>query len=169
MANCKRIFIIGHSGAGKGVLAEELAKELDWKFINADIIGAAGQIGRKLSEVIGKEGEKLLHICQHEILSHLCSQENIVVTTDESVISSDKCKEILGKEFTVLLEVSTSIQVDRLSNYRPLLPVKDFHEFLEKIHLEFDTSYKDVSNFSLSSDNGDINKHVKSILHAMKM
>jgi shikimate kinase len=168
MAVYKRIFVIGHSGAGKGVLAAELAKELNWKFINADIMGSSGHIGRKLSEVIGKEGEKALYNCQHEILSHLRSQENIVVTTDESVICSDKCRELLELEFTVFLEVSTSVQVDRLSSYRPLLPVKDFHEFLDKMHTEFDDSYKKVSSFSLSSDDGKIAEHVKSVLQAMK-
>lgn len=31
MSNIKRIFIIGHSGAGKGVLAQAVAKSLGWK------------------------------------------------------------------------------------------------------------------------------------------
>jgi len=39
MSNIKRIFVIGHSGAGKGVLAQAVAKKLGWKFINADVLG----------------------------------------------------------------------------------------------------------------------------------
>lgn len=32
----KRIFIVGHLGAGKGVLAQALAEKLDWKYTDAD-------------------------------------------------------------------------------------------------------------------------------------
>ena len=35
MSSIKRIFIIGHSGAGKDVLAQAVAKKLGWKFFNA--------------------------------------------------------------------------------------------------------------------------------------
>lgn len=33
MSKYKRIFIVGHSGAGKGVLGLALAKKLNWQFI----------------------------------------------------------------------------------------------------------------------------------------
>jgi shikimate kinase len=36
MSKHKRIFIVGHSGAGKGVLAQALSKKLGWQFLDAD-------------------------------------------------------------------------------------------------------------------------------------
>jgi shikimate kinase len=53
MSNIKHIFIIGHSGASKGVLAQAVAKNLGWKSINADVLGCAAHIGRTPSEVLG--------------------------------------------------------------------------------------------------------------------
>lgn len=32
----KRIFIVGHSGAGKGMLAQAVAEKLGWQFIDAN-------------------------------------------------------------------------------------------------------------------------------------
>ena len=93
MSNIKRIFIIGHSGAGKGVLAQAVAKKLGWKFINADVLGCAAHIGRTVSEVVGTEGERAFNRCLTEILSHQITKENVVVTTDESIICDDKARE----------------------------------------------------------------------------
>lgn len=45
MTKPKRIFIIGHSGASKWVLAEAVAKKLGWKYVNADF-SLAPSIGR---------------------------------------------------------------------------------------------------------------------------
>lgn len=164
MGQSKRIFIVGHSGAGKGVLAQAIAKQLGWKFINADVFGCAAHVGRELSDVIGTEGEQSLHHCLTEILQHQITQENIVVTTDESVIDDEKARELLKSEFTVYLKVSPSVQAKRLSDDRPLLPVENFEAFLSKLQDERNRLYEEVASFSLSSDDGDINGHAKSII-----
>lgn len=33
----KRIFVVGHMGAGKALLSEALAKKLNWEFIDANL------------------------------------------------------------------------------------------------------------------------------------
>lgn len=50
----KRIFIIGHSGAGKGVLAQGVAEKLGWKFIDADF-SLVPSIGRTINDILGKQ------------------------------------------------------------------------------------------------------------------
>lgn len=35
MKKPKRIFVIGHMGAGKALFSEALAKKLDWQFIDS--------------------------------------------------------------------------------------------------------------------------------------
>ena len=167
MGQSKRIFIVGHSGAGKGVLAQAIAKELGWKFINADVFGCAAHVGRQLSDVIGTEGEQSLHRCLTEILQHQLSQENIVVTTDESIIGDEKARELLKSEFTVYLKVSPSVQAERLSDYRPLLPVENFEAFLGKLQDERNSLYEEVASFSLSSDDGDIDGHAKIVINKL--
>lgn len=167
MSNIKRIFIIGHSGAGKGVLAQAVAKKLGWKFINADV-GCAAHIGRTVSEVVGTEGERAFNRCLTEILPHQITKENVVVTTDESIICDDKARELLKSEFTVYLKVSVPMQLERIAegNYRPLLPVDNFASLIDKLHDERDGLCEQVASFSLSSDDGDIEGHAASIIKA---
>lgn len=169
MSNIKRIFIIGHSGAGKGVLAQAVAKKLGWKFVNADVLSCEFTLGRTLSEVMGTGGEQAFNRSLAEILSNQITQENIVVTTDESIICDEKARELLNSEFTVYLTVSIPVLLERMAkdDPRPLLPVANFAVFLNKIRNERDELYKQVASFSLSSDNGDIEEDAASIIKAM--
>lgn len=167
MNKLNRVFIVGHSGAGKGVLAEAIAKKLSWQFINADVMGCAGHIGRRLSDVIGIDGEKGMSQCLTEIMSHQITKNNIVVTTDESIINSDKARELLKSEFTVHLKVSTPVQVERLSGYRPLLPVDNITAFIDQLHNERDSLYESVASFSLCSDDGELEKHANLVINEL--
>ncbi len=163
----KRIFIIGHSGAGKGVLAHELAEELGWQFIDADF-GLAPTIGRTMGDILGSQGEEAFHRSLTDILSHQLTKENIVVTTDDSIVCHKKNRELLSSEFTVYLKVSTPVQLERISHNRPLLPVADYKAFLDKLRQERDSLYEEAACFSISSDNGALEEHVLSVINAME-
>lgn len=167
MNKYKRIFIIGHSGAGKGMLAEGVAKKLGWKYLDADF-ALASSIGRSLSEILGNSGEEKFQECLTEILTYQLTQENIVVTTDDSIIDSAKNQQLLSKEFTVYSKVSTRIQSERIAYNRPLLPQTNFKSFLDELHQKRDTHYEKVANFSVNSEEGELAEHIESIVKAIK-
>lgn len=162
----KRIFIIGHMGAGKGILAQALAKKLNWRFIDADF-SLAPSIGKDLKSIIGDSGEKMFHHCLFEILSYQLTQENIVVATDESIVCDDKNRELLSSEFVVHLKVSTSTQLERNAHDRPLLPSHDYKAFLDKLHHERDALFEKVSKLSVNSDDNALDTHVLRVIEAI--
>lgn len=164
MSQAKRIFIVGHSGAGKGVLAQGIAKELGWKYVDTDF-AIAPSVGRPLAEILGAQGEEKFQQCLTDILSHQISKENIVVTTDDSIIDSEKNQDLLAKEFTVYLKVSTPVQLERISHNRPLLPQADYKSFLDRLHQKRDALYEKVASFTLSSDDHDLEGHIKTIVN----
>ena len=166
MSKHKRIFIVGQSGAGKGVVAQEVAKQLGWKFINAGVLDCIASIGRSVTDVFGPESEDKFNQTLTEILQYQVTQENIVVTTDENVACDSKAREILKAEFTVNIECSTSTQVDRMGNNRPLLPVDNYAALLDDFHKERDALFSEVASFTLNSDNGDIERDAKSVVEA---
>lgn len=57
MSQSKRIFIIGHPGSGKILLAKTLAEKLGWQFIDSDF-GLEFRIGRLLADILGNQGKK---------------------------------------------------------------------------------------------------------------
>jgi shikimate kinase len=67
MSKAKRIFIVGHMGAGKALLGKALADKLGWKFIDANI-SLERTIGCALNDIIGNEGVKVFQQTLSEIM-----------------------------------------------------------------------------------------------------
>lgn len=164
MSKYKRIFIIGHSGAGKGVLAQGVAKALGWKYLDADF-SLAPSIGRPVTEILGSQGEEKFQQCLTDILTHQIGKENIVVTTDDTIIDSEKSQQLLSNEFTVYLKVSTPVQLERISHNRPLLPQENYQGFLDKMHQKRDALFEKVASFTINSDDNDLDGHIKAVVN----
>ena len=164
MSQCKRIFIIGHPGAGKALVAKTLAEKLSWQFIDADL-GLEFRIGRTLTGILGKQGMDVFHDCESEILATQLTKENIVVTTDPGVVCSEKNRQLLSSEFVIYLKVSTPVQMKRtFREPAPLLSITDMQIFLDKLHQDRDALYEQCANFSINSDDSALEKHVSSIV-----
>ena len=165
MTKPKRIFIVGHMGAGKALLSEALAKKLGWQFIDANP-GLERYIGRSLNEILGKQGEEAFHRCEAEIISHYIGKEHVVVLLEEAVIATEQNRKLLSSEFVVYLKVSTPVQIERMKDGRtPLLPISDLKAFLDKQHLERDSLFEEVATLTIESISveEDVNKIIKAL------
>lgn len=165
MTKPKRIFIVGHMGAGKALLSEALAKKLGWQFIDANP-SLERYIGRSLNEIFGKQGEEAFHRCEAEIISHYIGKEHVVVLMEEAVIATEQNRKLLSSEFVVYLKVSTPVQIERMKGGRiPLLPIADIKAFLDKQHLERDSLFEEVATLIVetTSIEADVNKVIKAL------
>lgn len=168
MHQIKKIFIVGHAGAGKRVLAEAVAESLGWQCLDADFALEA-TMGRPLEEVLGSQGSQQFQNRLTEIMAHQVTQQQVVVTTDESLVLSEQARHLLSQEFTVYLKVSTKTQLSRLAPARPLLPVKEYSDLLQTMHQQRDQLYAQVASLTLNSDENALEKHVAEIVHHVKM
>lgn len=151
MTKPKRIFIVGHMGAGKFLLTEALAKKLGWELIDANP-SLERYIGRSLSQILGKQGEEAFHHCENEILSHYIGKEHVVVVLEESVVATKENRKLLSSEFVIYLRVSTQTQMERMKGGRvPLLPIADMKAFLDKQHAERDHLFEEVATLIIDS------------------
>ncbi len=163
MKKPKRIFVVGHMGAGKFVFTEALAKKLGWQIVDANP-SIERYIGRQTRDILGEEGEAAFNRSQADIIFHCTDKENIVVLLEECVVSSEQCRRLLSSEFVVYLKVSVPIQLGRMKNGRvPSLPVDDMKSFLEKQHDERDAFYEEVAttvveSVGYSDQDSEINK-----------
>lgn len=161
----KRVFIVGHMGAGKSLLSEALAKKLAWQYIDANP-SLERYIGRNLNEILGKQGEEAFHQCEAEIILHYIGKEHAVIVMEEAVIATKKNRELLSSEFVVYLKVSTPVQIERMQGGRsPLLPIADLKAFLDKQHLERDSLFEEVATLTIESISieEDVTKIIKAL------
>lgn len=151
MSKPKRIFVVGHMGAGKFLLAEALAKKLGWELIDANP-SLERYVGRSLNEILGTQGEEAFHRCEAEVISHYIGKENVVVLLEEAVIATEQNRKLLSSEYVVYLKVSTPTQIERMKGGRiPLLPITDLKAFLDKQHVERDHFYEDVATLTVET------------------
>lgn len=165
MIKPKRIFVVGHMGAGKALLSQALAKRLGWQYIDANP-SLERYVGRSLHEILGKQGEEAFHRCEAEIISHYMSKEHVVVVMEEAVVATEENRQLLSSEFVVYLKVSTSVQIERMKGGRiPLLPIADLNAFLDKLHLERDSLFDTVATLTIESVSveDDVNKIINEI------
>lgn len=167
----KRIFIVGHMGAGKALVGETLAKKIGWQFLDADF-GLEHRIGRSVNEILGKQGEESLRQCESEILSQLLDKTNVIVVTDGGVISTDKNRKLLSSEFVVYLQVSTPVQIERMEKFKsPFTLISQltvFKDLFEKLHRERDGLYQEVAKLTINTDSGELEKDVNEIIKALE-
>lgn len=162
----KRIFIVGHMGAGKFIFSEALAKKLGWQIVDANP-SIERYIGRQTRDILGEQGEAAFNRCQADIISHCTGKENVVVLLEECVVSSEQCRKLLSSEFVVYLKVSISTQLGRMQNGRiPSLPVDDMKTFLEEQHRQRDVFYEAVAttvveSVGYSEDELEVNKIIE--------
>ncbi len=151
MSKPKRIFVVGHMGAGKALFSEALAKKLDWQFIDANP-SLERYIGRSLNDIFGKQGEEAFHRCEAEIISHYIGKEHIVIVMEESVIATEENRKLLSSEFVIYLKVSVPTQIERMKGGRiSLLPIPDLKAFLDQQHLERDSLFEEVATLAIDS------------------
>lgn len=164
MNHPKRIFIVGHPGAGKALLSKTLAEKLQWNFIDADI-GLEYRIGKPLIEILGAEGSQDFYECQFNILQSLTKLTNVVVATDVSVVCDPKNRELLAKEFVVYLKTNTATQIERTArNPMPLLLSDHIDSLFDYLHEDRDSFFLALSDLTIDGNESNLDKHVTDLV-----
>lgn len=163
----KRIFIIGHPGIGKGLVAKLLAENIGWELVNADL-DLESRIGRNIEDIAGDNFENTFYQNVIEILSAQSGKQYIVINTNPHIICLEKARQLLAGEFIVYLKASTATQIARISrNPVPLLPMDNIQNFYERLHQQRDHLYEETATLIIDTDNNALENHVQQIVDAI--
>jgi shikimate kinase len=162
MTKPKRIIIVGHMGAGKSLLAKALAEKLKWQYVDSNL-GLERYMGRRMHEIMGKQGEEAFHQFEAEILDYYHNKENLVLVLDDAVVDTEKNRKLLSREFVVYLKVDTATQLERMADgITSVFPIANQNVFLDELHAERDPLFEEVS--TLVVDSQSVDEDVKSIV-----
>ncbi|MCH7782266.1 shikimate kinase [candidate division KSB1 bacterium] len=73
------IFLTGFMGAGKSTIGKNIAKELNYAFIDLDEI-IESKAGKSISEIFQQDGESYFRTLENRVLSDYLGKKNIVVS-----------------------------------------------------------------------------------------
>jgi shikimate kinase/3-dehydroquinate synthase len=126
------LIITGFSGTGKSLVAKEVARGLNWDFIDTDD-EIVKQAGKPIAEIFRQDGEARFRELEREMIRKACQQRQTVIAIGGGAIVDPKNYELLAKTgLIVCLEAKPETIYERLfreaaSNpdreVRPLLAV----------------------------------------------
>ncbi len=122
------------------------------------------RIGKPLSEILGIEGSSVFQTCQQSILQLLIKQNNVVISTDVSLICDEKNREVLKNEFVIFLKTSTSTQIERIArNPMPLLPT-DLTQLFNYLHENREHHFESLSNLIIDGNDSNIDNLISTAI-----
>jgi shikimate kinase len=131
------IFIVGPMGSGKSTVGKIISSELFLNFFDTD------------EEIETRTGASI-------DLGEMVQQNSIVLSTGGGIILSETNRELLSSRGTVFyLSTPIEVQLERTSKDkdRPLLKNGDPAEILKNLHIERESLYEEVSDYTVNTEN----------------
>jgi shikimate kinase/3-dehydroquinate synthase len=124
------LVITGFSGTGKSLVAKEIARRLNWDFLDTDN-EIVKQAGKRIAQIFRQEGEARFRELERETIREACQQRQTVIAIGGGAIVDPQNYKLLAKTgLIVCLEAKPETIYERLfreaarspeSEVRPLL------------------------------------------------
>jgi shikimate kinase len=95
------LFLIGYRGTGKSAVAELVARQLGWEWIDADAL-LEEHAGRSIRQIFEKDGEARFRQLETQLLTELVSRQGVVIATGGGVIVRPENRQLLKQAGTVV-------------------------------------------------------------------
>jgi len=162
-ANMNNIILIGMSGAGKSTLGVLLAKAINKKFVDTDLI-LQNKHGKLLHEIISEVGIEVFKGYEEDMLqSFTC--DHSVIATGGSVIYSRKGMERLrelGKVIYIQVDYPTICK--RLGDITTRGVIMEEGQTLEALFNEREPLYKQYAHLVLKVDHEGVEQTVEKLV-----
>lgn len=158
------IFLIGYRCTGKTSLGKALAEKLGWTFADSDAEIVKEQ-GMTIAETVSLHGWDFFREKEQSVIRHLCSGDRQVIATGGGVIlNPENVKNMRQSGMVVWLKARPETVRQRIMNdeatshLRPSLTAKGAAEEIEDILSVRTPLYEGAMNFSLDTDQADIDE-----------
>ncbi|MGH8145425.1 MAG: shikimate kinase AroK [Rhodanobacteraceae bacterium] len=148
------LFLIGPMGSGKSSIGRRLAQHFDMPCVDLDAC-IEERTGASVATIFEIEGEAGFRRRESELLAELTQQSGIVLATGGGAVLAPPNRALLRERgFVVWLETGIEQQLQRLARdrHRPLLHAPDRRERLEQLARERDPVYRELADFTVSSE-----------------
>ena len=154
----KNLTLTGMMGVGKSTIGKNLAKKLNYNFIDVDKIIEAKE-GLSINSIFKKKSESYFRKIENEITLFELKKNNSVISLGGGAFLNDSIRRNAKKSsvsFWLDVPVDELIKRLRINNKRPLLNNKNIGESLRKIYFDRKKIYNEadyrVKCNSLKSD-----------------
>tara|TARA_B100000131_G_scaffold23886_1_gene23002 strand:- start:91 stop:591 length:501 start_codon:yes stop_codon:yes gene_type:complete len=162
----KSITLIGMAGAGKSTIGKQLAKLLDFNFLDGDLI-IEERINQSIQNFLDQHGGKEFTKIEEEVLLSINIDKTILATGGSAVLS-DNAMQFLRKESEVIfLDVTYENISKRILNLSERGLVREPNQSLQETYDERLSLYRKYADHVVVND-GDIDSCLKQIVALTK-
>jgi len=162
----KSITLIGMAGAGKSTIGKQLAKLLDFNFLDGDLI-IEERINQSIQNFLDQHGGKEFTKIEEEVLLSINIDKTILATGGSAVLS-DNAMQFLRKESEIIfLDVTYENISKRILNLSERGLVREPNQSLQETYDERLSLYRKYADHVVVND-GDIDSCLKQLVALTK-
>jgi len=124
-ARARRIVLTGFMGSGKSTVGPLVARQLGWRFVDADDVIAA-EAGATIPEIFSREGEAAFRERERATIARLASEEALVLALGGGAIETEATRSLLSnapETLLVHLDVELATALERCRGTEQLRPI----------------------------------------------
>lgn len=136
------VYLIGMMGVGKSTIGKILAKHLEYRFFDTDIL--IQQITKKsINDIFATEGEESFRNLESQVLGELGAYTKSVIATGGGIVTKSENWGYLHHGLIIWLDAPVDLLIRRLANdhSRPLLKSVDLSTKLKSLLQERQSLY----------------------------
>jgi shikimate kinase len=163
----RRIALTGFMGSGKSTVGPLVARQLGWKFVDADDVIAA-EAGSTIPEIFAREGEAAFRERERATIARLAGEEALVLALGGGAIENPATRSLLGnapKTLLIHLEVELATTLERCRGTEHLRPILADQENLARRYQQRLPLYR-TAHISIAVDALTPEQVVEAIMHA---
>ena len=171
------LIITGFSGTGKSLVAKEVARRLNWDFLDTDD-EIVKQTGKPIAEIFRRDGESKFRELEREMIRKACQQRQTVIAIGGGAIVDPQNCELLAKDgLIVCLEAKPETIYERLfqeavyspeTEVRPLLATDDPLERIRQLKASRQPSYA-KADWAIHTDSLSVSEVAEEVIRAWRL
>jgi shikimate kinase/3-dehydroquinate synthase len=171
------LVITGFSGTGKSLVAKEVARRLNWDFIDTDD-EIVKRTGKPIAEIFRQDGEAKFRELERETIRKACQQKQTVIAIGGGAIVDPQNYELLAKTgLIVCLEAKPETIYERLfreaacspgTEVRPLLAVDNPLERISQLKASRQPYYA-KADWTIHTDGLSISEVAEEVIRARRL
>lgn len=160
------VFIVGMPGAGKSTVGKEVARRLQWQFIDADV-ELERRCGTRIATIFELEGEPGFRLREAALIEELSLRPGIVLATGGgAVLLEDNRRYLRARGLVLYLHATLDelLRRTRRDRSRPLLQVDDPRSRMQQLLQQREPLYREVAHLTFDSGVGSPRKLADRVL-----
>jgi shikimate kinase len=166
-----KIALVSMPGGGKSTVGRQLARRLDWDFIDIDSV-IERRVGCSIRAFFESEGEQRFRDIEQETIADQIRSPRAVIATGGGAVLREANRISLREHTTTVYLRSTPEDLFRRLRHdakRPLLQVADPLKRLRELYVERDPLYRETAQFSVDTGRPSVPMLVNMILMQLEL